>query len=51
MFRLIESHCRTLEEDFVELTADDLQQIENITSQIEVKGGRYSEGSQKLINR
>ena len=35
----------------VELTADDFREIENITSRVEVKGARYSEGSQKLINR
>ena len=35
----------------VELTADDFSQIENITSRVEIKGARYSEGSQKLVNR
>jgi aryl-alcohol dehydrogenase-like predicted oxidoreductase len=35
----------------VELTADDFHEIENITSRVEVKGARYSEGSQKLVNR
>jgi aryl-alcohol dehydrogenase-like predicted oxidoreductase len=35
----------------VELTADNFLQIENITSRVEVKGARYSEGSQKLVNR
>ena len=35
----------------VELTAGDLREIENITSRVEVKGARYSEGSQRLINR
>jgi aryl-alcohol dehydrogenase-like predicted oxidoreductase len=35
----------------VQLTADDLREIESIASQIEVQGARYSEGSQKLINR
>src|SRR6185503_356880 len=35
----------------VELTADDLREIENITSRVEVKGARYSEGSQTLVNR
>lgn len=35
----------------VELTADDFRQIENITSLVEVKGARYSEGAQKLVNR
>jgi aryl-alcohol dehydrogenase-like predicted oxidoreductase len=35
----------------VELTADDLREIENITSRVEVQGARYSEGAQKLVNR
>ena len=35
----------------VELTADDLRQIGNITSGVEVQGARYSEGSQRLVNR
>src|SRR4051812_38845434 len=35
----------------VQLTADDLREIESITAQIEVQGARYSEGAQKLINR
>lgn len=35
----------------VDLTADDFQQIENITSRVEVQGARYSEGSQRLVNR
>jgi aryl-alcohol dehydrogenase-like predicted oxidoreductase len=35
----------------VELTANDFREIENITSRVEVQGARYSEGSQKLINR
>ena len=35
----------------VELTADDFREIENIASRAEVKGARYSEGSQKLVNR
>lgn len=35
----------------VELTADDFREIENITSRAEVKAARYSEGSQKLVNR
>lgn len=35
----------------VELTANDFRQIENITSRAEVKGARYSEDSQKLVNR
>ena len=35
----------------VELTADDFRQIENIMSRVEVQGARYSEGSQRLVNR
>jgi aryl-alcohol dehydrogenase-like predicted oxidoreductase len=35
----------------VELTADDLREIDNLTAQIEVQGARYSESSQKMINR
>jgi aryl-alcohol dehydrogenase-like predicted oxidoreductase len=35
----------------IELTADDLGEIENITSQIDVQGARYSENAQKMINR
>jgi aryl-alcohol dehydrogenase-like predicted oxidoreductase len=35
----------------VELTADDLLEIKTTSSEIEVQGERYSEGSQKMINR
>lgn len=35
----------------VELTADDIRQIENITSRVELQGARYSEGAQRLVNR
>ncbi len=35
----------------VELTADDLNEIENLTARVQVQGARYSEGAQKLINR
>ena len=35
----------------VELTADDFREIETITSRVEVQGARYSEGSQRLVNR
>jgi aryl-alcohol dehydrogenase-like predicted oxidoreductase len=35
----------------VELTADDLREIEDASSQITVQGARYSEGAQRLINR
>jgi aryl-alcohol dehydrogenase-like predicted oxidoreductase len=35
----------------VELTADDLREIDNLTAQVDVQGARYSESSQKMINR
>ena len=35
----------------IELTADDLHEIESAASQITVQGARYSEGSQRMINR
>jgi aryl-alcohol dehydrogenase-like predicted oxidoreductase len=35
----------------VELTPDDLQEIENAVAQITVQGARYSEGSQRMIDR
>jgi aryl-alcohol dehydrogenase-like predicted oxidoreductase len=35
----------------VELTADDLSELDRLTSQIEVQGARYGEGSQRLVNR
>ena len=35
----------------VELTTEDLHEIENLTSQIEVQGERYGEASQKMVNR
>jgi aryl-alcohol dehydrogenase-like predicted oxidoreductase len=35
----------------VELTADDLSELENSTKQINVQGARYSEAAQKMINR
>ncbi len=35
----------------VELTSDDLQEIESAAAQITVQGARYSEGSQRLIDR
>lgn len=35
----------------VELTADDLREIDSITAHIDVQGARYSESSQKMINR
>lgn len=35
----------------VELSADDLRELDRLTAQVQVQGARYSEGSQKLINR
>jgi len=35
----------------VEFTPDDLREIDTATSQIDVLGARYSESSQKLVNR
>ncbi|HVG39773.1 MAG TPA: aldo/keto reductase [Pyrinomonadaceae bacterium] len=35
----------------VELTADDLREIDRLTAQIDVQGARYSESAQKMINR
>ena len=35
----------------VELTADDLREIEAAASQITVQGARYSEAAQRMINR
>ena len=35
----------------VELTDHDLREIDNLTAQIDVQGARYSESSQKMINR
>jgi aryl-alcohol dehydrogenase-like predicted oxidoreductase len=35
----------------IELTEDDLRELDRITSQIKVQGARYGEGSQKMINR
>ena len=35
----------------VELTADDLRQIDSATSKIPVQGARYPENLQKLVNR
>ena len=35
----------------VELTADDLLELDQLTSQIEVRGNRYSEAAMKMINR
>jgi len=35
----------------VELTDDDLRELDNLTAQVKVQGARYGEGSQKLVNR
>jgi aryl-alcohol dehydrogenase-like predicted oxidoreductase len=35
----------------IELTEDDLGELDRITSQVQVQGARYGEGSQKMINR
>ena len=35
----------------VELTKEDLREIDNLTSQIKVEGERYPESAQKMINR
>ena len=35
----------------VELTADDLRKLDELTNQIDVQGARYSEGAQRMINR
>ena len=35
----------------VELTEDDLRDIEDAASQIKVQGPRYSEGSEQMIDR
>jgi aryl-alcohol dehydrogenase-like predicted oxidoreductase len=35
----------------VELSADDLREIESAASQITVQGARYSEGSQRMVDR
>jgi aryl-alcohol dehydrogenase-like predicted oxidoreductase len=35
----------------VELTTDDLRELDNLTSKVKVQGARYGEGSQKLVNR
>jgi aryl-alcohol dehydrogenase-like predicted oxidoreductase len=35
----------------VELAPDDLREIDEATSRIEIQGARYSEGAQKMIDR
>jgi aryl-alcohol dehydrogenase-like predicted oxidoreductase len=35
----------------IELSEEDLREIESATSRITVQGARYSEGAQRMINR
>ena len=46
---------RRLEENVaaasIELSDEDLREIESTTSEITVQGARYSEGAQRMINR
>lgn len=35
----------------VALTADDLREIDEASSKIEIHGARYSEGSQRMVDR
>jgi aryl-alcohol dehydrogenase-like predicted oxidoreductase len=35
----------------IELTANDLRELDSLTAQVKVRGARYGEGSQKLVNR
>jgi aryl-alcohol dehydrogenase-like predicted oxidoreductase len=35
----------------IELSEEDLSELDRITSQVQVQGARYGEGSQKMINR
>jgi aryl-alcohol dehydrogenase-like predicted oxidoreductase len=35
----------------VELSPDELRELDNLTSEVKVQGARYGEGSQKLVNR
>lgn len=35
----------------VELTTEDLRELDNLTAQVKVLGARYGEGSQKLVDR
>jgi aryl-alcohol dehydrogenase-like predicted oxidoreductase len=35
----------------LELTAEDLGQLDHISSQVEVQGARYPESAQRMINR
>jgi aryl-alcohol dehydrogenase-like predicted oxidoreductase len=44
----LEENLRAVE---VELTKDDLRELDRLTSQVQAHGARYSEGSQRLVNR
>jgi len=35
----------------VELSADDLSELDRLTAKVKVQGARYNEGSQRLVNR
>src|SRR5207245_68625 len=35
----------------IELSADDLRELDELTSSVEVQGNRYSEAAQKMVNR
>lgn len=35
----------------IELTSDDLRELDSLTAKVKVQGARYGEGSQKLVNR
>jgi aryl-alcohol dehydrogenase-like predicted oxidoreductase len=35
----------------VELTEEDLRELDNLTAKVKVQGARYGEGSQRLVNR
>jgi aryl-alcohol dehydrogenase-like predicted oxidoreductase len=35
----------------IELTANDMRELDSLTAQVKVQGARYGEGSQKLVNR
>lgn len=35
----------------VELSSDDVNELDRLTAKVKVRGARYSEGSQKLVNR
>jgi len=44
----LEENLRALD---VELTADDLSELDRLTAKVKVQGARYSEGAQRLVNR